>query len=117
MAARGSGDKSERRREALTSSTGELVGNTAFLPRRVVRVYPLSDKVFDLLAGGFAQGRDAAKIHGVGLHQIRVKLMLADDLAKPIANLGAAAVPISWFRRFLRGHRGQRWFRSGAELL
>src|SRR5437667_11134597 len=43
--------------------------------------------------------------------------MLPDDLAQAIANLGAAAVPIHWLCRLLRGHRGQKWFRSGAELL
>src|SRR5207244_3531675 len=61
----------------------------------------MSDKVFDLLAGGFTQGRDAAKIHGVGLHQIRVKLMVADDLAKPIADLRPTVVSIGRLRRNL----------------
>src|SRR5207249_10346371 len=61
----------------------------------------MSDKVFDLLAGGFTQGRDAAKIHGVGLHQIRVKLMVADDLAKRIADLRPTVVSIGRLRRNL----------------
>src|SRR5207245_11262331 len=61
----------------------------------------MSDKVFDLLAGGFTQGRYAAKIHCVGLHQIRVKLMVADDLAKPIADLRPTVVSIGRLRRNL----------------
>src|SRR5947208_15142606 len=82
----------------------------------------MSDKVFDLLAGGFTQGRDAAKIHGVGLHQIRVKLMVADDLPKPIAELRPTVVPIRRLRRnlahlplrFRPGHRTHLHDRAAA---
>src|SRR5438309_4340684 len=78
----------------------------------------MSDKVFDLVAGGFAQGRDAAKIHGVGLHQIRVKLMLADDLAQTIADLGPAVVSISRLRRkFARVLLGSCRHANGSDFL
>ncbi len=41
----------------------------------------MNDEVLNLLAGGLAQGLDSAKISGIGLHQIRIELMPADDLA------------------------------------
>src|SRR5207253_10201140 len=55
----------------------------------------VDNKVFDLLARGFAQDFDSAKINGVGLHQVRIELMLANQLAKSVADLPAAVVSIS----------------------
>ena len=69
MAARGSGDKSERRREALTSSTGELVRNSAFLPRRVVRVYPPEATSSEKLVIGFAGAGACREMHPPVLEQ------------------------------------------------
>jgi len=38
-------------------------------------------EAFDLLPGSFAEGLGAAEIDGVGLDEIGVKLVLADQLA------------------------------------
>ena len=54
----------------------------------------MRDEVFHLFAGGIAQGLDAAEIGGVGLDQVGIELMLADDLAEAVANCGAAMVPL-----------------------
>src|SRR2546426_6160215 len=48
-------------------------------------------KSFDLLTLRFTQSFDSAKIRGVRLHQVGIELMLANDLAKAIADLWAAA--------------------------
>ena len=53
------------------------------------------DEVFDLLAGGFSQGLGAAEIDGIGLHQFGIELVLADDLAEPVADLGATVVAVA----------------------
>jgi hypothetical protein len=42
---------------------------------------------------GFSQNFDAAKIGGVGLGQVGIKLMLTNNLAKAVANLRAILVP------------------------
>src|SRR2546425_205697 len=57
------------------------------------------DEVPDLLAGSFAQGLGPAEVGGVGLDQIGVELMLADDLAQAVADSGAAVVPVRRLRR------------------
>src|SRR5438132_4077441 len=53
------------------------------------------DKVLNLLTGCFPQGFDPAKINSIGLHQVGIELVLADDLAKVIADFGPAVVFIS----------------------
>jgi len=45
----------------------------------------MSNKAFDLLAGGFAEGLGAAEVDGVGLDQVGIELMLADQLAEAVA--------------------------------
>src|SRR2546428_1874820 len=72
---RGSGDKSERRREALTSSTGELVRNSAFLPRRVVRVYPPEATSSEKLVIGFAGAGACREMHPPVLEQYLAPLV------------------------------------------
>src|SRR5256885_16083145 len=59
----------------------------------------MRNEVFDLFACGFTQSFGAAEVRGVDLHQSGVELMLADDVAEPGANLGAAVVLIRWLRR------------------
>ena len=54
----------------------------------------MRDEVFHLLAGGIAKSLDAAEIGGVGLDQVGIELMLANDLAEAVANLRAAVVPL-----------------------
>src|SRR5713101_2621232 len=54
----------------------------------------MRDKVLDLLAGGLAKGLHATEVSGVGLDQGRIELMLADDLAEAVADLGAAVVSV-----------------------
>ena len=56
----------------------------------------LLDEVFDLLASGVFEGFGTAEVDGVGFHQFGIELVLADDLAEPVADLvtGTIAVPI-----------------------
>ena len=56
---------------------------------------------FDLLTLRCPQSLDSAKIRGVGLYQVGIELMLANDLAKAVANLWPAVVPVSRLRREL----------------
>jgi hypothetical protein len=53
----------------------------------------MGHKFLDVLARGFAKSFAAAEVDGVRLHQIRIELVLADELAEAITN--PAAVPIS----------------------
>ena len=59
------------------------------------------DEGLDLLAGGFAQTLGPAEVNGVGLDQIGIELMLADDLAEAVADSGATIVPVGRLRREL----------------
>src|SRR5438876_7235122 len=52
----------------------------------------MSNEVLDLLARGVTQRLGAAEVDGIALHQVGIELVLANDLAKPIADLWAAAV-------------------------
>ncbi len=52
------------------------------------------DEAFDLFAGGFAEGFGAAEIDGVGLDEVGIELVLADQLAEAVANLGSAVVSV-----------------------
>ena len=52
------------------------------------------DEVLDLLASGFTQSLYAAEIGGIGLDQSGIELMLADELAQPIADRAPAIVPV-----------------------
>ena len=54
----------------------------------------VSDKGLDLLAGRFAEGFGTAEIDRIGLHQVGIELMLADQLAEAVADFGAAVVPV-----------------------
>src|SRR2546425_9511034 len=56
-------------------------------------------KSFDLLTLRFTKSFDSAKIRGVGLYQVGIELMLANDLAKAVADFGAAVVPVGRLRR------------------
>src|SRR5208282_1447541 len=55
----------------------------------------LLDKVLDLFPGGIPQGLRAAEVDGVGLYEFGVELMLANDLAQAISDLGPSAVAIA----------------------
>ena len=54
----------------------------------------VGDEGFDLFAGGFAEGFGAAEIDGVGLDQVGIELVLADQLAEAVADFGAAVVSV-----------------------
>ena len=54
----------------------------------------VDDEGFHLLAGGLAESLGAAEIDGVGLHEIGIELVLANELAKAVAELGAAVVSV-----------------------
>ena len=62
-------------------------------------------KAFDLFAGGLAEAFGAAEVDGVGLHEVGIELVLADQLAEAVANLRSAVVSIlsndSLMRRLL----------------
>src|ERR1019366_322684 len=78
----------------------------------------MNNEVFHLLSGGVAQRLDAAEVRCVGLHQVRIELMVADNLAKAITHLRSAVVPIDWLRRQLLRLWGRlRWFGEGPDFL
>jgi hypothetical protein len=54
----------------------------------------LLDEVFDLLATGVSESLGATEVDGVGLHKSRVELVLADDLAETVTDLGPSAVAV-----------------------
>src|SRR6202035_3608719 len=81
----------------------------------------VSDESFNLLTGRFAEGFGAAKINGVLLDQARVELVLADQLAEAVADLGSAVVSVLAIdrlgREFLRLPGGRSRFGERADLL
>ena len=80
----------------------------------------MGDEGFDLFAGSLAEALGAAEIHGVGLDQVGIELVLADQLAQAVANFGATVVSVlaidglGW--QFLRLPRGGKWFGERADL-
>src|ERR1019366_9430679 len=50
---------------------------------------------FDLLASGVFECFGTAEIDGVGFHQLGIELVLADDLAEPVADLVTGAIAVS----------------------
>src|ERR1019366_5834022 len=58
----------------------------------------LLNETFDLLTSGIFEGFSTAEIDGIGFYQLGIELVLADDLAEPIADLVTSttiAVPVS----------------------
>ncbi len=55
----------------------------------------LLDEVLNLFPAGLSERLRAAEVDGVGLDQFGVELVLADDLAQTVADLGASAVAVS----------------------
>jgi len=60
------------------------------------------------LAGSFAKGLGPAEIDGVGLDEVGIELMLADDLAEAVADFRAAVVPVGGLRREVLRVPGER---------
>ena len=52
------------------------------------------DEVLNLFPAGLSERLRAAEVDGVGLDQFGVELVLADDLAQTVADLGASAIPV-----------------------
>jgi hypothetical protein len=52
------------------------------------------DKVLDLLPTSFPERLGTAEVDGVSLYEFGIELVLADDLAKAVADLGASAVAV-----------------------
>ena len=52
------------------------------------------DEVLHLFASRFAKSLDAAEIRCVGLDQVGIELLLADDLAETIANCATTVVSV-----------------------
>ena len=81
----------------------------------------MGDETFNLLAGGLAEGLGTAEIDGVGLDQVRIELVLADELAEAIANFGPAVVSVLAIdqlgRELLRLPRGWNRFGKRADFL
>src|SRR6266851_4183473 len=81
----------------------------------------MGDEAFDLLAGGFAESLGAAEIDGIGLDQVGIELVLADELAKAVANLGTTVVSVFAIdllgREFLRLSGGRSRFGKRADFL
>jgi hypothetical protein len=50
------------------------------------RVGQVLNELFDLLAAGVLQRIGAAEVDGIGFNQFGVELVLADQLAEPVAN-------------------------------
>src|ERR1039458_2350258 len=62
------------------------------------RLGKLLNEAFDLLASGVFEGFGTAEIDSIGFHQLGIEFVLANDLAKPVANLVTSttiAVPAS----------------------
>lgn len=51
----------------------------------------MGDEGFDLLAGSLTEGLGAAEVDGVGLDEVGVELMLADQLAEAVAGCPGSA--------------------------
>ena len=81
----------------------------------------MGDEAFDLLAGGFAEGLGAAEIDGVGLDEVGIELVLADQLAEAVADFGTAVVSVFPIdrpgRELLRLPGGRSGFGKRADLL
>jgi len=81
----------------------------------------MSHKAFDLLPGGLAEGLGAAEGDGVGLHQVGIELVLADQLAEAVADFRATVVSILAIDRLgwklLRFARCRIRFGERADLL
>src|ERR1035438_5671678 len=61
------------------------------------RVCQLLHEAFDLFTRGVFEGFGTAEIDGIGFHQFGIELVLADDLAKSVANFVTSttiAVPV-----------------------
>lgn len=80
----------------------------------------MRDEVLDLLAGRIAKRLNATEIGRIGLDQVRIELVLANQLAEAVANLGAAVVPVSVCRlrrELFRLSARLRWFSKGPDFL
>jgi len=80
----------------------------------------MRDEVLDLLSSCIAKSFHPAEIGRIRLDQSGVELMLTNDLAQAIANLGAAIVPVSICRlrrKLLRFSGGLRWFSARPDFL
>jgi hypothetical protein len=58
------------------------------------------DERLNLLTGSIAKGLHSAEVGGVGLDQVGIELILADELAESVA-YGTTAVPVGRLRRQL----------------
>ena len=73
----------------------------------------MNDEGFDLLAGSLTEGLGPAEIDRVGLDQVGIELVLADQLAEAVANFGAVVVSVlaidrlGWDLLRLPGGRGR----------
>src|SRR4029077_630732 len=52
------------------------------------------DEILDLLACSLTQTLHPTEVGGIGLHQSRIQLVLANDLAEAIADLGTAVTSV-----------------------
>src|ERR1700722_1016582 len=81
----------------------------------------MSDEGFNLLARGFAEGLRTAEIDSVRLDEVGIELVLADQLAEAVTDLGSAVVSVLSIdrlrREFLRLPGGRSGFRKRPDFL
>ena len=78
----------------------------------------MSNEILHLLASGITQGLHAAEIRCVGLDQVGIELMLANNLAKAVANPRATVIPVPCRlrRELLRFSGGLRLSRDSEPI-
>src|SRR5579864_8866112 len=72
----------------------------------------MRDESFYLFTRGIAKGFHSAEVGGIGLDQVGIELMLADDLTESMANR-TTAISVGWLgRQLLRFRRRLASFRQ-----
>jgi hypothetical protein len=70
----------------------------------------LLDEVLNLFPAGLSKRLCATEVDGIGLYQFWIELVLTDELAETVADLGATAVPVPicvlWRELFARVRTG-----------
>ena len=74
-------------------------------------------EVFNLFTSRIAKGFDPTEIGCIGFHQVGIELMLANQLAKTVANFGTPVVSIGSLRRQLFRFGSLRWLGERTDFL
>jgi hypothetical protein len=93
---------------SLTGIAVELAEQRVAVLLRPVRL--VRDESFYLFTGGITKDFHRAEVGGIGLNQVGIELMLADDLAESIAHDTSAAISVGRLRgQFPRFFRQQEF--------